>query len=449
MKQIRNYLAPLFVMIVFAQCGGTRDTRDIPENVIAWWPGDGNSREIVNHEKGEWNGPSAYEPGVSGSAFSFDGTDAMISAGFDETGPMDEFTLEMWVRHVDFYNFALIYARAGGGCIDEMGRTTRIGSGPGGSLEFLVARVSNDDFPVVLVYGVLDADVYHHVAGTYSREGLFLYRDGLLVGHIEEWDGPYCFTWMDIGGGSLDGQMNGLIDEVRLHNRALDASEIEAIFRAKFPDREPRPVPEEQDPDLIRIEFQGFPTRHEEDYPYAAAKDLLDGLKQASVELLPTFVRAPEGVYSESESASILTDFLESNGYASVQLARNAVMLPEPQGEGQFEVFNTGLNELKQYVDDNPLASDYLMMVEVIILSPDEDSEREGVWGVHFYVVGPEGNDAFSVILNSHWALLNDADLWGERHSETERRTLVDGAVRLATEALLSHLRYVRNQPAP
>jgi Tol biopolymer transport system component len=77
---------------------------------------------------------------------------------------------------------------------------------------------------------VLQVGVFHHVAGSYDGSVMRLYLDGVEVGSQ-----PITGT-VDPGFGvvfsSSDEPLDGLLDEVEIFDRALDASEIRAIFEA-------------------------------------------------------------------------------------------------------------------------------------------------------------------------------------------------------------------------
>jgi hypothetical protein len=78
--------------------------------------------------------------------------------------------------------------------------------------------------------------VWQHLAATYSRtNGLIAtYLNGLQIGQT-----PFARTMQNsgdlfIGGatvGADDGGFDGLIDDVRIYNRALSASEVQQLFQ--------------------------------------------------------------------------------------------------------------------------------------------------------------------------------------------------------------------------
>src|SRR5207247_8973475 len=80
----------------------------------------------------------------------------------------------------------------------------------------------------IRVDNVLRVGVFHHVAGSYDGAVMRLYLDGVEVGSL-----PVTGT-VDAGGGvifsSSDEALDGLLDEIEIFDRALDASAVRATF---------------------------------------------------------------------------------------------------------------------------------------------------------------------------------------------------------------------------
>ena len=84
----------------------------------------------------------------------------------------------------------------------------------------------------------LQANTWYHVAVTYSGSGQpTFYVNGTIYGVASTWGSPAVGTTSTGGriSGRPDGSnpMNGLIDEVRIYNRALSASEIAGLYNPK------------------------------------------------------------------------------------------------------------------------------------------------------------------------------------------------------------------------
>src|SRR3972149_5798574 len=90
-------LSVLSVEIALASCVNP------PPDLVSWWPGDGNTQDIVDSNPGTLKPGAGYAPGKVGQAFSFDGTlnnrvegpPDTVGSNLDITG---QFTLDAWVK---------------------------------------------------------------------------------------------------------------------------------------------------------------------------------------------------------------------------------------------------------------------------------------------------------------------------------------------------------------
>ena len=159
--------------------------------------------------------------GKFGNALSFNGTNARVTvndaASLDVTTGM---TLEAWV-----------FPTAGGGFRDVVYKGSDDiyyleGSSPAGP------PAMGGTFSTSLLSGAssLPLNVWTHVAGTYDGQTMRLYMNGAQVGSRAQ-TGPIATSSgpLTIGGDALYGQyFAGRIDEVRIYNQALTASQIQA-----------------------------------------------------------------------------------------------------------------------------------------------------------------------------------------------------------------------------
>jgi hypothetical protein len=85
---------------------------------------------------------------------------------------------------------------------------------------------------------LITPDEWHHIAGTYSESDgqLKVYLDGELDGG-KNFSGAIQTSGntLKIGGNSGDMYFNGTIDDIVIHNRALDGSEILDIYQKTLP----------------------------------------------------------------------------------------------------------------------------------------------------------------------------------------------------------------------
>jgi hypothetical protein len=172
--------------------------------------GNGNDGAIAN---ATWT-----TSGKFGSALTFNGTSALVtvndSASLRLTGGM---TLEAWMYPT------------------SVGTSWRDVIYKGDDIYFLLGASPNASrpeaggtFAEVYGTGALTANTWTHLAGTYDGATLRLYVNGVQVA-ILAWTGTIATSAnpLQIGGDSIYGQyFQGQIDEVRIYNRALSASEV-------------------------------------------------------------------------------------------------------------------------------------------------------------------------------------------------------------------------------
>lgn len=212
-----------------------------PSGLGSWWPGDGSAQDIAGNNHGALQvGKSWFAPGKVGQAFSFDGLNDFIAFGtgpaLTGTGP---FTVDAWIKTTD----------AQGVILQQRDASARGFDGEyilsvGGFAPFAVdkGKVCWATFGSGLVginicsRQVVDNGVFHHIAVTREADGSGrIYIDGV----IDSWQSSVPVTTLRplsvfIGADKRDNAafFKGLIDEVEIYNRALTASEIQAIVGA-------------------------------------------------------------------------------------------------------------------------------------------------------------------------------------------------------------------------
>lgn len=205
----------------------TINVKDPSSNLVAAYGFEEASGTIATDASGNGNSGAIiggiWITGKFGSALLFNGTNTMVSvndsASLDITTAL---TLEAWVKPTSLGN--------PGGWKDIIFKSADI--------YFLMAVSPQAQAPQLggmfgSLYGTsaLPLNTWTHLAGTYDGATLRLYVNGTQVASVAQTGGiPASTGALSIGGDSLNSQQffAGVIDEVRIYNRALNATEIQS-----------------------------------------------------------------------------------------------------------------------------------------------------------------------------------------------------------------------------
>jgi Concanavalin A-like lectin/glucanases superfamily/Bacterial Ig domain/FG-GAP-like repeat/Regulator of chromosome condensation (RCC1) repeat/Immunoglobulin domain/IPT/TIG domain len=224
-----------------------------PQGLVNWWKAEGNALDIVGGTTGALMNGANFSAGEVGQAFNFNGANQYVKipkAANQDVG--NQVTVEFWMKAdpsnamntyqglvtSDFYGIEI----ANGFVVGPLDVEFFISTDGGAS----VSPSSYPDTATVNGGGaVVSAGQWHHVAGTYDGTKLQLYIDGQPWGvpnyHTGAISPMLATSFVAIG--SEDGRticpfcvsnryFNGEIDEPAIYNRALSASEIQAIYNA-------------------------------------------------------------------------------------------------------------------------------------------------------------------------------------------------------------------------
>ena len=214
-----------------------------PSGLVAAYSFDEGQGTSVVDRSGSSNGGSVTgatwtTAGKYGSALSFDGVDDWVTAADSTSLDVSRMTLEAWVRPT----------AVGGGW-----RTALFKEQPGGMVYALYAsQGSGASLGQVNIGGERNAqgpalalNTWSHLAATFDGSALRLYVNGTLAsttavaGSI-----PASTGTLRIGGNGVWGEwFAGQIDEVRVYDRALTASEIQSDLQTPVGGSAPPPPP--------------------------------------------------------------------------------------------------------------------------------------------------------------------------------------------------------------
>jgi len=194
---------------------------------ISRWSGDGDGNDSAGSNHLTLNNGAHFAEGKFGQAFAFDGGDDSAQAsttGFP-IGNADR-TLEMWVKLDAFVTEENFFG--GYGNFGSYSQTYSL-SASGTSLLF-----SQWGDSVSGRFQTLEVGKWYHIAVTNEGAGVTLYLDGTILetGNVPintPAGTPFIIGWPGSTYGEIR-KLKGVVDEVRIYNRALAPEEIAANY---------------------------------------------------------------------------------------------------------------------------------------------------------------------------------------------------------------------------
>ena len=208
-------------------------------DMISQWSAEGNANDSLGANDGLLQGDVSYVAGKLGQAFSFNGNSFVEVANSPTLEPSTT-TVAAWVKSSGPPGaYRYILAKGLQNCdASSYGLYT----GEGGGLSFYVYDGNTYVRSPERGQEVWDGG-WHYVAGTYDGSDVRLYVDGLEVGTGTQTTISinyglltdqkfYIGAQSDLQGGCGATNFIGDVDEIKVWNRALSASEIQSDFEA-------------------------------------------------------------------------------------------------------------------------------------------------------------------------------------------------------------------------
>jgi hypothetical protein len=214
---------------------------------VAWWPGDGNAKEIIAGLDGTLVGGLGFTNAEVNKGFMFDGVDDAVDLT-THAAPLNlagQATIEMWVlmpsdtcrtlfqlkQDATHYQLLQIGANCTGSLNNELVTWTYQNGANTTLAAFLTSTMRST---------LLGGTHLHHLAMTFDGLTPKLYIDGLLkslsqLGPTTDrgvWGNFASPTVATIGSNPGVDSYVGVIDEVTLYDHALTQTEIQAIVTA-------------------------------------------------------------------------------------------------------------------------------------------------------------------------------------------------------------------------
>ena len=184
------------------------------------------------YEAGWTSGPP-YGP-YKGYALDFDGVDDYVDSGNDASLDLTEaVTVEAWIKIEDYAPYQAIVSKFS----SSRGYWIRLGAGAGlGRAEWLLG--DNGVERAVSSTTDLSLDTWYHVVGTLGAGTARIYINGVDEGSTPA---SVSSTPASLGVGEWLGMgyhFNGIIDRVRVYNRALTLDEVQQSYDSSKGDYE-------------------------------------------------------------------------------------------------------------------------------------------------------------------------------------------------------------------
>jgi YD repeat-containing protein len=216
---------------------GTLCTVKDPAGLVSWWPGNGNASDVAGVNNARLAGGVSFANGRVSSAFRFDGSNDVVQVPAHPTldvGQGNGLTLEFWVNSTDVIRFTrMVGFHLGVGAVStNFGVNVYQQSGSVSAQIYDLAGVPHE----MGAANSLVSNVWTHVAVTYDRtagQGR-IYINGAL--RTTSSLGVYTpRTSYSLFFGNLpsdSGFFRGMLDEVSLYSRPLDAQEVYDIYNS-------------------------------------------------------------------------------------------------------------------------------------------------------------------------------------------------------------------------
>ncbi len=201
-----------------------------PADLVGWWPGDGNTKDLASGNSGLLKNGATFGTGEVDQGFNLNGSSQYVevadSPELSITGPM---TIDAWINANDTSSeHAIVEKYDGGGQNGYFFRLLNTGQLAAGICDASTCSSANGNTQVT-------TGSFHHVAAVFDGSNLQIFLDGVadsgFFSSVTPTDGTNPLT-IGARGGSPGNYFNGTIDEVEIFNRALTPGEIQSLFDA-------------------------------------------------------------------------------------------------------------------------------------------------------------------------------------------------------------------------
>jgi hypothetical protein len=203
---------------------------------ISLWRGEDDADDSIGHNHGVPENGGTWAAGKIGLAFAFDGVDdRLVIPNHESLEPGSQMTIDAWVYLNSFgHGWPIMQKRPPSNVGGYTFETTHNPDGNRRGLDFVILKASGH-VRLSTPADVLQAGVWQHVAATYDGATMRIYVDGALRA---EGQAPAVIDPVNepvVIGSNVpipSFTLNGMLDEIQFHRRALSADEVMAIYKS-------------------------------------------------------------------------------------------------------------------------------------------------------------------------------------------------------------------------
>jgi hypothetical protein len=309
-------------------------------NLVGYWQLDGDVNDAAGSNHGTLVGdPTWVNDPNHGWCLSLDGDGDYVDVGDDPSLTFTEaITVACWIKVNAFdRNWNAIVTKGDDWVLARTRDDNRVA--------FLCLGLTGGGWPEVYSDDVNDGN-WHHIAGVYDDSTLYIYQDGLAMSS-KSLHGSINRNWSRVligeNGQAPNRYWNGLIDDVRIYNRALTADQIRVLAWVEPP--APPPPPPAPD-DVIAV---GHDSRIDLRWQLSTDPNLEGyNIYRADSNDGP-FTKLNDSVHK----VSVYSDFLGANDRECYYYVKSAAIL----GGGESEPSNTVVATSYAMTDEQLLTS--------------------------------------------------------------------------------------------